>query len=203
MITDDARPGPVVVLNGAPRSGKSSIARAIADRGPGVWVNLGVDVSRAMTPERLQPGIGLRPGGERPDLEPVVALLWEALYASVAEHARRGIGVTVDAVHHDDFSRPLRVLDRCLPLLAGMPVLLVGVRCPLDVVRERRRATWGGQGFAPSAVTDDPVARWDSAVHAGTTYDVEVDTSVMDPDACADVVLAALVDGDRRWLADS
>jgi chloramphenicol 3-O phosphotransferase len=189
---DVARPGPVVILNGAPRSGKSSIARALGERGDGVWVTLGVDVSRAMTPERPQPGIGLRPGGERPDLEPAVVLLWQALYASVAAHARRGIGVAVDALHHDDFSRPLGVLDHCLPLLDGVPVLLVGVRCPLDVVRERRRTTWGGAGFAPSEVTQDPVARWDAAVHRGIDDDLEVDTSALDPSACADSVLAAL-----------
>lgn len=59
-----------MVLNGAPRSGKSSIATAIRDGFDGPWMNLGVDVfARSMTPERFRPGIGLRPDGERPDLE--------------------------------------------------------------------------------------------------------------------------------------
>jgi hypothetical protein len=34
----------------------------------------------AMTPARYLPGIGLRPGGECPDLEPLVALLYRAVY---------------------------------------------------------------------------------------------------------------------------
>ena len=62
-------PGRIVVLNGAPRSGKSSIAAAIQGRVPGDWVNLGVDAFNRTMPEHLRPGIGLRPGGERPDLE--------------------------------------------------------------------------------------------------------------------------------------
>ena len=57
----ESPPGQIVVLNGAPRSGKSSIAAAVQDAFDGVWVNLGVDVARAMTPPRFQPGIGLRP----------------------------------------------------------------------------------------------------------------------------------------------
>ena len=69
-MTSLPHPGQIVVLNGAPRSGKSSIAAAIQATFDGVWMNLGVDVfARHVTPPRCQPGIGLRPGGERPDLE--------------------------------------------------------------------------------------------------------------------------------------
>ena len=64
--------GQIVILNGAPRFGKSSIATAIQNVFDGVWMNLGVDRFMSMTPERYQPGIGLRPGGERPDLEPLI-----------------------------------------------------------------------------------------------------------------------------------
>jgi chloramphenicol 3-O phosphotransferase len=34
-------PGQIVILNGAPRSGKSSIVEAIQDTFDGVWMNLG------------------------------------------------------------------------------------------------------------------------------------------------------------------
>ena len=36
--------GQIVILNGAPRSGKSSIVQAIQENLDGVWINLGVDV---------------------------------------------------------------------------------------------------------------------------------------------------------------
>jgi chloramphenicol 3-O-phosphotransferase len=55
-------PAPVVVLNGPPRSGKSSIAAALGDP----WVGVGVDLfGRSVVPRRFRPGIGLRPGGEQ------------------------------------------------------------------------------------------------------------------------------------------
>ena len=41
----------------------------------GVWMNLGVDRFMQMTPARYLPGIGLRPGGERPDIEPLIPIL--------------------------------------------------------------------------------------------------------------------------------
>ena len=60
-------PGQIVILNGAPRSGKSSIVAVIQETFDGPWMNLGVDTYvRQVTPNQYRPGIGLRPGGERP-----------------------------------------------------------------------------------------------------------------------------------------
>jgi chloramphenicol 3-O phosphotransferase len=92
------------------------------------WVNLGVDVSLQATPERYRPGIGLRPGGERPDLEPLVVALYLALYDSIAAHAERGLDVVVDVGRHDSYSVPLRILPTVAARLAAFPVLFVGVR---------------------------------------------------------------------------
>ncbi len=63
--------GKVVILNGAPRSGKSAIAAVMQHSFEGPWVNLEVDASSQSLPEHLRPGIGLRPGGERPELEDI------------------------------------------------------------------------------------------------------------------------------------
>ena len=51
---------------------------------------LGVDRFMRMTPARYLPGMGLRPGGERQDLEPLVLTLYRALYESIAAHSREG-----------------------------------------------------------------------------------------------------------------
>ena len=50
---DVTKPGQIVLLNGAPRSGKSSIVAVIQETFDGPWMNLGVDVFvRAVTPKR-------------------------------------------------------------------------------------------------------------------------------------------------------
>lgn len=175
--------GRIVVLNGAPRSGKSSIAAAIQAQVPGSWINLGVDAHMRMTPPQLQPGIGLRPGGERPDLEPAVAQLFAALYDSIAAHSRLGLDVVVDVGHHDWYSRPLGILPDCARRLAGLPAFLIGVRCPTDIIMERRRAD--PQGYVAGDGIPEPVQRWQDAVHRPGIYDLEVDSSVLTPEAVA------------------
>jgi chloramphenicol 3-O phosphotransferase len=57
------RPAPIVILNGAPRSGKSTVADALQAAGDRAWLNLGVDAWANIVPLRLHPGIGLRPSG--------------------------------------------------------------------------------------------------------------------------------------------
>ena len=184
--------GQIVVLNGAPRSGKSSIAAAIQERGAGVWMNIGVDVARMATPPRYQPGIGLRPGEEAHPAAPVVPVLYAALYASVAVHSRLGLNVVVDVGHH-----ATELLSDCARRLTGLPVLFVGVRCPLEVVIERRNASMPGS-YATVAEGEQipiPILRWQEDVHAHGPYDLEVDTSVAGPEECADTILARLLGG--------
>lgn len=189
------QPGQIIVLNGAPRAGKSSIAAAIQASFAGVWMNLGVDGFMRMTPAHLQPGIGLRPGGERPDLEPVVALLYRALYDAIAAHSRLGINVVTDVGHHDAYSQSLGIFAACARRLAGLPVLVVGVRCPLEVVMQRRRATGWHAELAPDAPPPPPVQAWQYAVHDPGLYDVEVDTAQLTPQACADIIRRLLTEG--------
>ena len=187
--------GQIVILNGAPRSGKSSIAAAIQDTFDGVWMNLGVDGFMRMTPPRYLPGIGLRPGGERPDLEPLIVMLYAALYESIAAHSRLGINVVVDAGHHDGYSVPRRILPACARILLGLPVLFVGVLCPVAVIMERRRATGWNADWSPGDPLPPPVLRWQVAVHDPGIYDLTVDTSLLSPAQCAAVIRARLEQG--------
>jgi chloramphenicol 3-O phosphotransferase len=213
-VLKEDTPGRIVILNGTPRSGKSSIATVIQHTFEGVWMNLGVDRFKQMTPDRYQPGIGLRPGGERPDLEPIIVLLYRAMYAAIAAHSRLGINVVVDVGHHDDYSVPRGILPACARQLTGLPVLFVGVRCPLPVIMERRRHTWGAgtRQNADEGSLLRAVSRWQQAVHVPGIYDLEVDTSVLSAEACADLIrrhlnaappsaafqlLAAMVPGDE------
>jgi chloramphenicol 3-O phosphotransferase len=189
-----AIPGQIVILNGAPRSGKSSIAAVIQNTFAGVWMNLGVDWFKPMTPERYQPGIGLRPGGERPDLEPLIVLLYRAMYQAIAHHSRLGLHVVVDVGHHDAYAVPRGILPQCARQLHGLPVLFVGVHCPLEVVMERRRATWH-TGATDDGAIPPAVRLWQQAVHVPGIYDLEVDTSVRSAEECAALIQQRLTDG--------
>jgi chloramphenicol 3-O phosphotransferase len=189
-------PGQVVILNGAPRSGKSSIVAVIQDSFDGVWMNLGVDVFvRHVTPARFRPGMGLRPGASDPELAPLVPALYAALYDSIAAHSRAGLNVVVDVGHHD-----ANVLADCARRLAGLPVLFVGVRCPIEVIMARRNAGQAGREgeYATGSDTDPipaPVLRWQRTVHVPGIYDLEVDTSRLSAEECAAAIRRRLADG--------
>ena len=108
-----------------------------------------------------------------------------AMYAAARSFSESGVGVVVDVGHHDAYSQPLNILPHSAQQLAGLPLLFVGIRCPADVLVARRRGTWGDE---PSAEAFERVQRWEEAVHRPGIYDVEVDTSVMSAEQCADKI---------------
>ena len=188
--------GQIVILNGAPRSGKSSIAAAVQESFDGAWMHLGVDAYGALTPRRYWPGIGLRPGGEGPDLEALIPIFYAALYDSIAAHSRLGLNVVVDVGHHDGYSKPLNILPDCARRLTGLPVLFVGVHCPIEIIMQRREHSSGQYvKGSPDDPMPAPARLWQEAVHAHGVYDLEVDTGKLSPAQCADVIKQKLSDG--------
>ena len=200
-----AVPGTAVVLNGVPRSGKSSIASAIQRMSREPWMNLGADRFIDITPERLRPGIGLRPagiadrpGGERPDLEPLIPIMYDALYASIAAHLRLGLNVVADVAHHDDYAELSGILYDCARRLEGLKTYFVGVRCSAEIVWRRRRETWlRGQDIPAEAPVPELVRIWDREVHRPGIYDLEVDTTKSSAEACACEILEHIETGPR------
>ncbi len=195
-------PGQILILNGAPRSGKSSIVRVVQDTFEGIWMNLGVDVfARGVTPKEYQPGVGLRPGpgpgfgGDRPELEPLLPTFWAALYESIAAHSRLGLNVVFEGGHHGAIHPG--VLGDCARRLAGLPVLFVGVRCPIETIMKRRQASTSGPYVlgTPDDPFPMPVRLWQEEVHKPGLYDLEVDTSVLSPEECAEAIRQRLADG--------
>jgi chloramphenicol 3-O phosphotransferase len=195
-----ARLGRVVILNGAPRSGKSSVVTALQNRETTPWLNLGVDVfSQHVTPPRLRPGMGLRPGGgERADIETLLPALYATFYDSVAAHSRHGFDVAVDVGHHDAYARPLHLLEDAAQRLDGLPAWLVGVHCPLEVIVAGRDVSPEG-GYAPTRGANgqvaDAIRRWQEEVHRPGVYDLVVNTSEITPLECADRILRHLQSG--------
>jgi chloramphenicol 3-O phosphotransferase len=165
----------------------------IQDTWDGVWMNLGVDVFvRHVTPKRIQPGMGLRPGEHDHAAVPHMAALYAAFYDSVAAHSRHGFNVVTDLDHHGATQPMLRAGARAL---AGLPVLFVGIHCPIDVIIQRRIAT----GWQPAGTENEPIpppiALWQREVHVPGIYDLELDTSQLTPEECAAAIRARLDDG--------
>ena len=195
-------PGQIIILNGAPRAGKSSIVTVIQDTFEGVWMNLGVDVfARGVTPKRFQPGIGLRPGpgpgfgGDHPELEPLLPTFYAAVYESIAAHSRLGLNVVSEGGQHGAIHPG--VLGDCARRLMGLPVLFVGVRCPIEVIMQRRRESPPGRYVVGSLdePVPPPVLLWQEEVHKPGIYDLEVDTSLLSPQACAEEIRQRLAEG--------
>lgn len=75
--------------------------------------------------------------------------------------------------------------DECLAAAQEADILLVGVRCPLGVVEERERTREDRRnGLARSQF---------NVVHESKPYDLEVDTSVLSAEACANVIIDGLL----------
>jgi chloramphenicol 3-O phosphotransferase len=102
-----------------------------------------------------------------------------------------------DVGHHDAYSASLKVLPDAARRLHGLPALLVGIRCPLEVIMARRDA--GQPGREGQYVTSDPAGeipgpalRWQQHVHQPGVYDLEIDTSAVTPEAAAAMIRSRL-----------
>jgi chloramphenicol 3-O phosphotransferase len=121
--------------------------------------------------------------------------MYAAMYESIAAHSRLGLNVVVDVGHHGAIHP--QVLGDCARRVAGLPALFVGVRCSIEEIMRRRNESEAGhyaRGTAEEPVPP-PVLLWQEEVHKPGIYDLEVDTSVMSPQDCAQAILERLAEG--------
>lgn len=183
--------GQILILNGTSSSGKSTLAKALQATLDAPHLHIGIDTYIFALPQRyLRPPLWSEIQEYVYHDDALVAVkfgdlghqLFAAMHESVAGLARSGFSVIVDHVLLDDL-----LLRDCVETLVDLPVWFVGVRCPIFVVeqREQERADRTlGQARAQS-----------HTVHAGKSYDVEVDTSISTPEQCAAQVMARIGGG--------
>ena len=195
--------GQIVILNGTPRSGKTSIAHIIQNTFEGIWVNIGVDpFKKLIHPKRYSPGIGFRPTSKGyPALEPIIVKLYEAMYESIAAHSRLGINVVVDVGHHDCYSKPLGIFENCLMRIHRLPVFIVGIRCPVEEIMERRRNTWSSTPSKDEPIPEE-VFLWQEEVHKPGIYDLEIDTSQHPSEECAKIIMKSMINISKPMAID-
>jgi chloramphenicol 3-O phosphotransferase len=183
--------GTIILLNGTASAGKTSIGHAIQRLADRPWLLLGADILGAIVPapynagDRAATGFAWQPAG--PDEVALVAGPWgqsviAAWHRAIATLAHAGQEVVVDHI----LQEPGWFAD-CVTAWQDLPVLFVGVRCPLAVAAARAARRPGRE---PGYV------RWAyGRVHRHGPYDLEVDTAVLDPDTCARQILDRVASG--------
>ncbi|HEX5504348.1 MAG TPA: AAA family ATPase [Thermomicrobiales bacterium] len=199
--------GTVVFLNGTSGAGKSTLARTLQQILPEPYLHLSLDYFDPMFPPRyhavVAPGEAERASpearaglllvaGERDGAfhfearqGPISRRFMAGVHRCIRALATTGNNVIVDHLLLRDVAR-----EECARALAGLPALLVGVHCPLDVARRRQRERG-------DRLVD--LAAWQAGrVHAGIVYDLEIDTTRSNPAECARLVAAALASSPAR-----
>lgn len=153
-------PGTVVVLNGTSSAGKTSIAHELQTLLDEPYFSLGIDYFFGM--------LQLRHWAEAD------ANVVSGMHHCTATLASLGNNVILDSVAFGER------LAECVTVLHNLPVLLVGVRCPLHVSQQRESAR-GDR-------TPGQAANQIHLVHTHGVYDLEIDTSVLSSLECAHLI---------------
>lgn len=176
--------GTIILLNGASSSGKTSILKALQDILEEPYVDAGLDKFLWMLPARyLEPPLWDDVLGLADRAGHLGHQLVAGMHQAIAALSLAGVNVVADHVLVEpDWLR------QCIRLFSPLPAYFVGVRCPLEVLeqreRERRNRTWGQARLQVDRV------------HAHGIYDIEVDTSINNPEECARQVIARIRSGD-------
>jgi chloramphenicol 3-O phosphotransferase len=169
-ITETLHPpyGTIVVLNGPSSSGKSTLSRYLCENLVEHHLHIELDAFRNMEPTNYW-DVGQQLAQVR------VAALCRAINATAATFSRHGQPVIVDHVLSSD------AWHYMLEDLIGLPVLVIGVFCSLEILIERE-LTRGDRkiGLAKS--------QFDS-IHTKRHYDHVVDTSSSSALDCAQSIL--------------
>lgn len=165
--------GRIVLLNGTPSAGKSSVAAALREQlvEPHWWQSL----------DAFREGYLTRYWAQHPFPHALFGMCVNSYMRLLRDLVDAGHKVIAEAVTTPD------LLPRYLSTFEGADVLFVGLRCPVDEVRRREAAR-----------TDRVHSRMEYAeatfdeVHRHGTYDLEIDTSAVSAERTAEVVAVAL-----------
>ena len=172
--------GTVIFINGASSSGKTGIMHALQGLLEEPFLEAGIDKFIWMLPERYL---------DRPLWDDVLGLadragaaghgLVRGMHRAIAALSQAGCNVIADHV----LVEPTWAKE-CVDLFADLPVWLIGVQCPLDVLEQRERSR--KNRTLGQARLQFPV------IHKNTLYDLEVDTSLLSPEECARRIISRL-----------
>jgi chloramphenicol 3-O phosphotransferase len=181
MTTLTPTPGRIIYLNGASSAGKTSIALELQRVLTEPHLHASIDTFIRMLPPRL---FGSAEGWRFVDAGGGALRVERGLYA---ERAFGAMYSAVDALSRggnhvifDDVMTSPELLRRLIEACGERDVLLVGVRCPVEVA-EARELERGDRAIG--------LARGSSALaHEYLEYDIEVDSNALSPTECAEAI---------------
>jgi chloramphenicol 3-O phosphotransferase len=188
--------GNIIFLNGTSSSGKTTLSYKLQELLDEPYVHMALDQFRDGLPDKYR-GLNSPPGttGSR-GLNVVPCVKGDSVYTSIQfgeagkkmlRGMRRAIAAMVESGNNviiDDIILSDEFLDDYIRVFSGLNVTFVGVRCPLNIIEKRETARPGR--FPGTAAGHLEIC------HAHGDYDVEVDTSIDQPQLCAQQVVSFL-----------
>jgi chloramphenicol 3-O phosphotransferase len=170
----------VIFINGTSSSGKTSLLKALQKKLQEPYLDMGIDKFIWMLPSRyLDRPLWDEVLGKALHAGPVGLTLFSGMHHAIAAAASRGNNVITDHAFVEK-----AWVDECASLFAGMNAYLIGLYCPLEVLEQRekdRKDRTLGQAKLQFDV-----------IHKYTKYDLELDTSKLTVEECADNVIERL-----------
>lgn len=170
----------IIFLNGTSSSGKTSILKSLQDQLQDPYLDMGIDRFIFMMPKRyLNRPLWDDVLGKAAQAGTVGMTLVSGMHHAIAAAAQRGNNVIADHVLVEK-----AWVDECVQLFAGMHAYLIGIRCPLEILEQRERDR-------KDRTLGQARAQYD-VIHRYTHYDLEVDTSILSVEQCAEKIIERL-----------
>ena len=170
----------VIFINGTSSSGKTSLLKLLQKKLQEPYLDMGIDKFIWMLPSRyLDRPLWDDVLGKALHSGPVGLTLFSGMHHAIAAAASRGNNVLADHVLVEK-----AWVDECAELFAKMNAYLIGLTCPLDVLEQRekdRKDRTLGQAKLQYDI-----------IHKYTKYDLELDTSKLTTEECAEQVIERL-----------
>jgi chloramphenicol 3-O phosphotransferase len=163
----------VIILNGTSSSGKTSIAKPLQELLPQQYLNFSIDSILYALPEsdlqQMKQGAAItRAGYDWPSLVRGYHYCLPALLQA-------GCHLLIDNAWCDRNEK-----RELLTELAGYSVALIGVQCDIEIAKMREQAR--GDRAVGLVAWQAPI------VHQDLNYDIEIDTTSIDPQALANLL---------------
>jgi chloramphenicol 3-O phosphotransferase len=170
----------IIFINGTSSSGKTSLIKTLQEKLQAPYLDMGVDRFIWMLPSRyLDRPLWDDVLGKALQSGPVGLTLFSGMHHAIAAAAQCGNNILADHVFVEK-----TWVDECAGLFTEMNAYLIGLHCPLEVLEQRekdRKDRTLGQARLQFDV-----------IHKFTKYDLELDTSKLTVNECAEKVVERL-----------